>query len=148
MLRHNVHGHFCKIHIRADAGRRGDGGFVEDPLDDFLRQIVRAFAVSTQVPGDIHEYLVNGIDVNVLRSHILQIDAVDFRTDGEIVRHAGFGDVHACGEIRIGLQLIRLVRFADEHASWRRLTPSRVDLLEFCFDFEQPRTPGKPVLLQ
>ena len=65
MLGDHVHSHFRQIHIRTDTGRCGDARLPKNLLDHFTGHIMRAFAVSPQIPGNIHEYFIYRIDMNV-----------------------------------------------------------------------------------
>lgn len=51
------------------------------------RQLLRRLAVGAQIRRYVDEDLVDGIDVNVLRREIFEVDLIDLRGDTYIVRH-------------------------------------------------------------
>lgn len=110
---------------------------------------VRAgFSVGVQVARGVHEHFVDGVDVDVVRGDVPQVDAVYFSAGVEIVRHSRLGDVYVDRQARIGFQLVGVIRCAAESMPWRAQLPFRVDLAQFLPDFEQSGTPGQPVGLQ
>lgn len=148
MFGHDVHGHFGQVQVGADACGGGDAGLVVDRPHDVACQFVRGFSVGVQVARGVHEHFVDGVDVDVVRGGVPQVDAVYFSAGVEIVRHSRLGDVYVDRQARIGFQLVGVIRCAAESMPWRAQLPFRVDLAQFLPDFEQSGTPGQPVGLQ
>ena len=148
MFGHDVHGHFGQVQVGADACGGGDAGLVVDRPHDVACQFVRGFSVGVQVARGVHEHFVDGVDVDIVRGGVPQVDAVYFSAGVEIVRHSRLGDVYVDRQARIGFQLVGVIRCAAESMPWRAQLPFRVDLAQFLPDFEQSGTPGQPVGLQ
>ena len=87
----DVHGDLGQIQVGAHARRGGDAGGLEDVQDDGPGQLPGRHLVGVQIVGQIHEHLVNRVGEDVLRGHILQIDAVDFCAPVNVVGHPGRG---------------------------------------------------------
>ena len=145
MFGHDVHGHFGQVQVGADACGGGDAGLVVDRPHDVACQFVRGFSVGVQVARGVHEHFVDGVDVDIVRGGVPQVDAVYFSAGVEIVRHSRLGDVYVDRQARIGFQLVGVIRCAAESMPWRAQLPFRVDLAQFLPDFEQSGTPGQPV---
>ena len=90
MLRHDIHCNLAKVKVRADAARRGNPRRREHILDNRLHQLSRRFFVQLKVASQVQEALVNGIRVNILGAHILQVDVVDLRGILHVFRHLRF----------------------------------------------------------
>ena len=89
MLGHNVHGGLGQIQVGADARRGRDAGGVKDLPDHGGHQLVGRHAVEREIVRQVDENLVDGIDVDVLGRHILEIDLVDAGAVLDVGRHAG-----------------------------------------------------------
>ena len=77
MLCHNIHSDLAEIEIGADPGGRRNAGLLQDILYHLACQISGTHAISAQIGSHIHHDLINGVDMNILRGDILQIDIVD-----------------------------------------------------------------------
>ena len=82
LFRHNVHGHLGQIEVGADAGGGGDACFGQYGAYHSEGELVGRHAVSGEIWSEVNEYLVDGVDVDILRSHIAQIYAVDAGAEG------------------------------------------------------------------
>ena len=91
LFRHNVHGDFRKVQIRSDAGSRCDAGFTQYRLYHFHGKLVRRAVIGFQISCHVHKDFVNGIDVDIFRRNIPEIDLVDLCADLHIVCHLGLG---------------------------------------------------------
>ena len=89
LLGHDVHGDLGQVQVRAHARRGGDAGGFQDIQDHGPGQLPGGHVVGVQVIGQVHEHLVNGVGEDVLRRHIFQIDAVDFRAPVNVLCHPG-----------------------------------------------------------
>ena len=130
VLRHDVHGHLAEIEICTDARRGGDAGGSQDIQDHGLRQLTGGHPVGWEVAGDVHHHLVDGVDMDVLRGDVFQVDVVDLGADLDVPRHPGRGHqvVHRQG--RIGLQLSGVGAFAHQLPAGGAEPPLGVDLLD------------------
>ena len=76
-LGHNIHGNLGQKQIGSNARRRSDARLAEHVAHHGHGQFAGGHAVGAQVIRHIDEHLVNGINDNVLRSHVLEIGGVD-----------------------------------------------------------------------
>ena len=104
--------------------------------------------VGVQVVRHVHEHLVNGIDHNVLRRDVLEVDLIDAGAVLHVVSHARRRDDEVNGKGRILLQLGEEIRRAFQLSPRRVMLPSGVCLLDALLDFKQPPTPGDTVALE
>ena len=148
MLGHDVHGHFGQVQVGADTRGGSDAGLAVDRPHDVARQFVRGFAVGVQVPCNVHEHLVDGIHVNVVRGGVPQVDAVYFPAGVEIMRHSRLGYIHAGSQIRISCERFRIIRFTSQHTARCRCPPCSIDFFKLRFDFEQSRPPRQSICFE
>ena len=148
MLGHDVHRHLAQIQVGADAGRGRDAGRLADIADDRGRQLPGAHLICTQISAHIHEHLIDRIDMDILGSHILQIDLIDLLAVCHVKRHARLRDDIRERQHRILAERIIRIRFPAQIA--KRGTPLTVpvDLLHLLDDFEKTGTAGNAILLQ
>jgi len=148
VLRHDVHGHLAEVEIAADARRGGDAGGPQDIQDHGLRQFPGRHPVGLQVTGDIHHHLVDGVDMDILRGDVFQVDVVDLGADLDVPRHPGRGHqvVHRQG--RIGLQLSGVGAFAHQFPAGGVEPPLCVDLLDPLDHLEEAGPAGDAIGFQ
>ncbi len=79
MLGDDIHRDLAQIEVTPDARGGGDAGRAQHVADDLLRQLARGQAVGREIGRDIHEHLVDRIDVDILGRDVLQIDLVNAR---------------------------------------------------------------------
>ena len=106
MLCHDIHGHLAEVQVAAYAGRSRDTGLRKHLQDDLHGKLVGGQAVGIQILRHIHEYLVDGIDDDVLRSDIPKIYLIDPLAVGHIVGHTGLCD----NEVRLKPRICRNLR--------------------------------------
>ena len=70
----NVHCHFAEEKIRADSCGCCDAGCFKHIEDDLHGEIMGGELVGVQVVRHIHEHLVDGVDYDVLRRNVLEVD--------------------------------------------------------------------------
>ena len=85
----HVHGHFAQKQVRPDACRGGDARFLQHRRHELLGKGAGGEAVQGQVAGGVDEHLVDGVNVDVLRRHILQVNFINFCGNIHIIGHAG-----------------------------------------------------------
>ena len=91
VLGHDVHSHLGQVQIGTHARCGGEAGGFQNVQDDGSGQLPGGHLISVQVVGQIHEHLVDGVGIDVLRGHIFQIDAVYLGAPVDIVGHPGRG---------------------------------------------------------
>ena len=112
-LCHDVHGHLGEVQVGTDADRGSDACFPDHIADHPQRHVVRhrhtrrlgIFSVKSQIGSDVQKAFVNGVNVDVLRCHIAQIDGIDLRGDALILRHARHS--HDAADLGVVLHLIQ-----------------------------------------
>ena len=77
MLCHDVHSDLAEVHVGADACRGRDARGGQNVQNDFHGELAGCKFVGAEVVGCIDEHLVDGIDMDILRRHILQVHIVD-----------------------------------------------------------------------
>ena len=115
----DVHRDFRKVEIRPHAACGSDALGAQHVADDGRHQLARRRAVKRQIRCQVKECLVDGIDVNVLRRRIFEVNAIDLRRNFQIAGHARHGDDHVY-----------------------LLPGAGTDLSEPLSDLEQPGPPG------
>ena len=70
----------------------GDSGIGEHLPDQLHREIMGGEFVKFQIRGRVDEHLVDGIDVDVVRRDVFQVNAVDLRADLDVTGHARNGN--------------------------------------------------------
>ena len=148
VLRHNVHCHFAEEKIRADSCGCCDAGCFKHIEDDLHGEIMGGELVGVQVVRHIHEHLVDGVDYDVLRRNVLEVDLIDAGAVFHIVRHPGWRDDEVNRQRRVCLQLREEVRRAFQSASRCVVLPSGIRFLHALLDFKQPSAPGDTVALE
>ena len=148
MLRHNIHGNLAQIQIGADSGSGCDAGDIQHILNDLPDEFIGSQSAVFQVRGHIHEHLVNGIDMDILRGHIFQINLINFGAVFHIMGHSGrrHNIIHRQG--RIGIQGFRIPGGACKTAAGSFLPPQGIDLLHLLHRFKKPCPAGNSIGLQ
>ena len=105
VLRHNIHCHFAEEKIRADSCGCCDAGCFKHIEDDLHGEVMCRELVSIQVVRHVHEHLVDGVDHDVLRGNIFEINLIDAGAILHVVRHPRRRDDEVNRQIRVCLQL-------------------------------------------
>ena len=148
VLGQNVQGHLAQVQVGADARRGGDAGLGEDLLDDGGGELPGVHAPGLQVGGGVDEHLVDGIDVDVLRRGVAQVDAVNLRAAFHVAGHAGRGADEVQRQAGIPAQLLLIAGGAGQPPPRGRLPPAGVDGIHLLDGLEQPRPARHTVALQ
>ncbi len=106
-----VHRDFAEIHVGADAGSGGDASFGEHVADHTHGEVVRRETVGVEVGSDIHDHLVDGIDVDILRGDIAQVDLVDASAVFDVESHPWRSHDIVDGQFRVGVEHLFRERF-------------------------------------
>ena len=148
MLGHDVHGDLGQIQVGAHARCGGDAGGLQNVQDDGPGQLPCRHLVGVQVVGDIHEHLVDGVGVDVLRSDIFQIHLIDSRTPINVVCHPGQSHDVVQGQRGVLPHLRVVPGCAGELPAGGALPPPGVDLLYPLHHLEQPGPAGDAIGFQ
>ena len=105
VLCHNVHCHFAEEKIRADSCGCCDAGCFKHIEDDLHGEIMGGELVGVQVVRHVHEHLVDGVDYDVLRRDVLEVDLIDAGAVLHVVRHSRRRDDEVNRQRRVCLQL-------------------------------------------
>ena len=106
MLRHNVHGDFAEIEIRADSRSGGDSRILKYIQDHFPRQLFRCHLICFQIMSGVDKHLINRIHMDILRRNIFQINFVDSGAVFHIKGHPGRSRNISQLQLRILFQLL------------------------------------------
>ena len=98
--------------------------------------------------GGVNEHLVDGIDMDILRRHILQVHIVDLRAGFHILGHLRRGDHIVDGQLRMGFQLGVIVGCPGEGATRSLALTQGIGLLYLLHHLKESRPAGDTVLLQ
>jgi len=110
VFRHNVHCHLAEKEVRPDPSGCRDAGCLKHVEDDLHRQLVRRQLVGFQIVRHVHEHLVDGVDHNVLRRNVLEINLIDAGAVLHVVRHSRRRNDEVNRQRRVCLQLREEVR--------------------------------------
>ena len=105
VLGNDVHGHLAEVEVGSDAGGGGDARLAQHMRNHAPSQFVGAYLVCSQIVGDIHEHLVDGVDMDVLGGYVLEVDAIDACAVVDVVGHARRSHQVAQGLLRMCSQL-------------------------------------------
>ena len=89
MLGQDIHGYLAQIQIRSDPGCSCNTCLPVNRANHFYGQLPGRLPVGMQIGAHIHEYLVDGIDMHILRRNIVQIYLIYLRAVFQIIRHTG-----------------------------------------------------------
>jgi len=105
VLRHNVHRHFAEKKVRPNSCGCCDAGCLKHVEDDLHGEVMRRELVGIQVVRHVHEHLVDGVDHNVLRRDVLEINLINTGAVLHVVRHPRRRDDEVNRQRRVCLQL-------------------------------------------
>ena len=96
-----VHCNLTEIHVGAYTRRGGDASLPQHITNHCHGQFMGGLVVKRQIIGHIHKDLIYGIDVDILRCDVFQVDFIYFRAAPNVVRHAR----HCCQEIDLPVRM-------------------------------------------
>ena len=73
MLCNYVHRYLAQKQIGTDTGGCGNSRFLHNLPDHLHRKIMCGYLINAQIMGHIHEHLVYGINMHILRGNIFHI---------------------------------------------------------------------------
>ena len=103
MLCYDVHSNFAEEEVCADTGCSRDAGCLKNIQNDFHGKVSRCKSVCVQIVCDIHKHFINGVDYNIFRGNILQVDFVNSRTVLHVISHSRRCDNEVNRKLWIGL---------------------------------------------
>ena len=136
VFRHNAHCHFAEKEVRPDSCGCCDAGCFKHIEDDLHGEIMGGELVGIQVVRHIHEHLVDGVDYDVLRRNVLEVDLIDAGAVLHVIRHPRRRDDEVNRQRRVCLQLREEVRCAVQSVSRRVVLPSGIRFLHALLDLE------------
>ena len=77
LLGNDVHSHLGKEQIGSDACCGCDAGVVKHIAHHRHGHLMRGHAIGVQIVGHIDEHLIDGVDDDILRCHILEVGGVN-----------------------------------------------------------------------
>ena len=87
VLGDDIHCHLAQIQVAADACRGGNSGAFQHLQHQPHGKFTGSQPVDPQVGSGVNEHLVDGVDMDILRCHKLQIDSVNFGAGFQVVCH-------------------------------------------------------------
>ena len=144
----DVHGHLGQVQVGADACGSSDAHGALHVQNHLYRQLLGGEVIGFQVGGGVDEHLIDGVDVNVLRRHILQVHLVDAGAVLHVQGHPGRGHQVVQGHIGMGLHLGVVPGGGGELPARGFPLALPVDLLHPLHHLEQPGAAGNAVGLQ
>ena len=105
VFRHNVHCHLAEKEIRPNPSGCRDAGCLKHIEDDLHGEVMGGELVGVQVVRHVHEHLVDGVDHDVLRRNVLEVNLIDASAVLHVVRHPRRRDDEVNRQIRVCLQL-------------------------------------------
>ena len=106
---HDIHCHLAQIQIRANAAGGSDARFFQYVLDHSSAQLPGCQLVGFQISRHIHEYLVDGIDMDILLCYIFQINVINPGAVLHIELHPGHRGNVSQFQCRIVFQLLTVI---------------------------------------
>ena len=83
----------AQIKIWSNTGGGSDASGFQHIQNDFHGKFPGRKLIHRKIIGDIHKHLIDGVNMDVLRSDIFEINLVDLCADFDIMRHLRWGDV-------------------------------------------------------
>ena len=148
MLGHNVHSHLAQVQVGAHPGGGRDAGMVQHLTNQHFRKAPAVHIVDFQIGGGVDEYLVNGIDMDILRRHEFQIELVDLGADTHIPGHLGRGHNIVHLPIPVLLQKCGIPAFASEGAAGGLAPAQGIHLRHLLHHLKKPGPPRNAIGLQ
>ena len=148
VLGHNVHCHLAQVQVGSHPCRGGNACGIDDFQNQLFCQASGIHMVELQVGGGIDKHLVDGVDMNVLRRYILEINLIDVAAVLHIVCHSGRGHDVIQLLFRVAFQLHIVTGAAIKGFSRRPLLPQRIDLTHPLDHFKESGPAGYAVGLQ
>ena len=152
-IRHNflcpdVHCDFTEVQVRTDARRRRDARRLQHVPHDRLGKLFGGTFPRLYIVRRVDEYLVDGIDVHILRCNIFEVHLIDARTHLHIVRHPRRRNEVIDGERFVRFEFGSETGFTRQFAVRRASLPLPVDLAHLLHDLEQARPAGNTICFE
>jgi len=148
VLCNNVHGNLAQVQIGADARCCSNAGVLQHLPNQHLRKAPSVHPVDFQIGSGIDEYLINGIDVNILRGNEFQIHFIDFSADVHIVLHLRWGNNIVHRPILVLAQQCSITALSCELAVGCAALPLGIHLRHTLHHLKQSCPPGNAIGFQ
>ena len=89
VLGFDIHRDLTQVEVGPNARGGCDSCLFQNRADHLHRQLMSSLFVEREIPGHIHHDFVDGVDVDILRRDVAEIDLVDSRAVFDVVGHAG-----------------------------------------------------------
>ena len=73
----DIHGNLAEIQVGADPDRGGEACSLQHIPDDQHGKVAGRHIAEAEIIGGIYEHFIDGIDVNIFRRGIFQVDVID-----------------------------------------------------------------------
>ena len=140
-----VHRNLAEEHIGAYPGRCGNTGLEKNFPDHLHRKIVSGHLVGLQVMRDVHENLVDRIDMHILGCDVPQIDADDPGAVLHVIAHPGNRRDIVKFKRRILFDIRIVGRLSGKFPAAVSPLPCAVDLPYSLDNLKKPRPSGDTV---
>ena len=147
MLGNDVHSHFAEIEVSADACCSRYARFGEDIPYHPACQLAPCHVIEGVGCG-IDEHLVDGIDVDVLGSEVVEVDVVDAGAEVDVVCHARGSDNEVKLPVGVSLQLVGKVGLSCESSVGQGSAPLGIHGLHALVDLKKTCPSPDAVTLQ
>ena len=147
MLCHNVHRYLAEIEIGANPCRGRDAGCLDHIQNNLSGKFTGRQLVGGKVVGHIYEHLIDGVDNNILRGNVFQVDLVDPGAVFHVIGHPRWCDDKVNLHLRVFLQFREEVGLALQHSAGSIMPTSNICFLDSLLDFKEPSTPGDAIRL-
>ena len=144
-LGNDVHGDLCQVEVRPDAGGRGNAGLLQHLPDEAQGKVVCGDMQGVQIARRVDEHLVDGVDVDVRRRNMPQIDLIDAHAVCDVECHARRGNVVGDAEVRRCGELCRIRCLTREPVLRRTVFPLGVCVPHGTDDLKEARTAADAV---
>ena len=136
-LSYNIHGDLAQVQIGSDPSGGCDAGFLKHFSDHHGGKFLRRHSAGFQIRRRIHEHLVNGVHMDILRRHMPQVNLVDARAVVHIQRHARRRSEKIHLPVRMRFQFFRQPGLSGKTASGCKPAPPCIDFIHFLNRFKQ-----------
>ncbi len=144
----NIHCDLAEKEIWRDPRGRGNARRFKHIENDFPGKRPGRHAIGLQIVRHVQENFVDGVDDDILRGNILEIDLINAGAVFHIVRHPRRRNEEVDSQRRVRLQRRKEMRRPLQLVPRRVSLPLGIDLPDPLLDFKKPPTPGDAVALE
>ena len=134
---HDVHSDLAKIKVCADPRGRGDPRCAQHIKDHGSSQFPRRHVIRPKITGGVDHHLIDGVDMDVLRGDVFEVDVVDLGADLDILCHPGRCYDIVNSQSRVRFQIHGICAFACKLSSGSMALPLRIDFSDPLYHFKK-----------